>query len=67
MNIAITTLGTPDDMQITAERLLSGIRDEPIETTAGAVAVTATIGGTTAPRYGRSARDILARYGYATP
>src|SRR5439155_11139863 len=52
---------TPDDMQVAADRLLVGVRDELIETTAGAVAVTVTIGGIAAPRYGRSAREILAR------
>ena len=52
---------TPDDMQAAADRLLAGVRDEVIETSAGAIAVTMTIGGITAPRHGRSVRDVLAR------
>jgi diguanylate cyclase (GGDEF)-like protein len=52
---------TPDDMQIAADRLLVSVRDEMIETSAGVVAVTVTIGGVTAPRYGRNAREMLSR------
>jgi len=52
---------TPDDMQITADRLLVCVRDELIETAAGAVAATVTIGGITAPRFGRNVREVLSR------
>jgi diguanylate cyclase (GGDEF)-like protein len=52
---------TPDDMQIAADRLLVGIRDEMFETSAGGVAATITIGGITAPRYGRNVREVLSR------
>jgi hypothetical protein len=37
------------------------IRDEMFETSAGGVAATITIGGITAPRYGRNVREVLSR------
>ena len=46
---------TPDDMAVAAERLLAGVRDELVPTDAGAIAVTVTIGGVTAPRHARTA------------
>ena len=52
---------TPDDMLIAADRLLAGVRDEVVQTTAGPVAVTVTIGGVTAPRHARNLREILSR------
>ena len=52
---------TPDDMATAAERLLAGVRDEMVPTSAGPVAVTVTIGGVTAPRHARSVADVLAR------
>jgi diguanylate cyclase (GGDEF)-like protein len=52
---------TPDDMAIAAERVLAGVRDEPVPTDTGPVAVTVTIGGVTAPRYARSVAELLAR------
>jgi diguanylate cyclase (GGDEF)-like protein len=52
---------TPDDLLIAADRLLVGVRDEVVPTSAGAVAVTVTIGGITAPRYARNVREVLAR------
>jgi diguanylate cyclase (GGDEF)-like protein len=52
---------SPEDMTIAAERLLAGVRDELIETRAGPIAVTATIGGVTAPRHARTVAEILAR------
>jgi diguanylate cyclase (GGDEF)-like protein len=52
---------TPDDMAVAAERLLTGIRDEMVPTSAGPVAVTVTIGGVTAPRHARSVAEVLAR------
>jgi diguanylate cyclase (GGDEF)-like protein len=52
---------TPDDMAVAAERLLAGVRDELVPTDAGAIAVTVTIGGVTAPRHARTPTDVVAR------
>ena len=52
---------TPDDMLIAAERLLAGVREEVVQTKAGPVAATITIGGVTGPRHGRNLREILTR------
>jgi diguanylate cyclase (GGDEF)-like protein len=52
---------TPDDMLIAADRLLAGVRDEVVQTGGGAVAVTVTVGGVTAPRHARNVREILSR------
>ncbi|MET0633828.1 MAG: bifunctional diguanylate cyclase/phosphodiesterase [Xanthobacteraceae bacterium] len=52
---------TPDDMLTAADRLLAGMRDEVVQTSGGAVAVTVTIGGVTAPRHARNVREILSR------
>jgi len=52
---------TTDELTVAAERLLSGVRDETIPTTAGPVAVTVTIGGVTAPRHARTVAEIYAR------
>jgi diguanylate cyclase (GGDEF)-like protein len=52
---------TPDDMAIAAERMLTGVRDEMVATTAGPIAATVSIGGVTAPRHARSVAEILAR------
>jgi diguanylate cyclase (GGDEF)-like protein len=52
---------TPDDMLMAADRLLAGMRDEVVQTSGGAVAVTVTIGGVTAPRHARNVREILSR------
>jgi len=52
---------TPDDMAIAAERLLAGVREEMVQTGAGPIAVTATIGGVTAPRHARSVAEVLGR------
>ena len=57
----ILTSCTPDELSIAAERLLDGVRDEPIFTAAGPVAATVTIGGVTAPRHARTVKEILAR------
>jgi diguanylate cyclase (GGDEF)-like protein len=54
---------TPDDMTTAAERFLAAVRDDLVSTSAGAIAVTATIGGVTAPRHARSVADVLARAG----
>jgi diguanylate cyclase (GGDEF)-like protein len=52
---------TPDDMAIAAERLLAGVRDEMVPTSAGPIAVTVTIGGINAPRHARSVMEVLSR------
>jgi len=52
---------TPDDMAIAADRLLAGVRDEMVPTSAGPIAVTVTIGGITAPRHARNVAEVLAR------
>jgi diguanylate cyclase (GGDEF)-like protein len=57
----ILTSCSPDELTVAAERLLTGVRDETIQTAAGPVAVTVTIGGITAPRHARTVPEILAR------
>ena len=52
---------TADELVIAAERLLAGVRDETIATSAGPVAVTVTIGGVNAPRHARTVTEILSR------
>jgi len=52
---------TPDDLLIAADRLLAGIRNEVMHTSAGPVAATVTIGGIIAPRHARNANEALAR------
>jgi diguanylate cyclase (GGDEF)-like protein len=52
---------TPEELAVAAERLLSAVRDEPMQTDAGPVAVTVTIGGVTAPRHARTVPEILSR------
>ena len=52
---------TPDDMAVAAERMLAGVRDEMVPTSAGPVAITVTIGGLNAPRHARSIAEVLSR------
>ncbi len=52
---------TFEDLNTAAERLLAGVRDDVVQTKAGPVAVTATIGGVVAPRHARSVDEILSR------
>ena len=52
---------TLEDMQVAADRLLVGARDQVLQTSAGPVAVTITIGGITAPRHARTVREVLTR------
>jgi diguanylate cyclase (GGDEF)-like protein len=52
---------TPEDMNKAAERLVAGVRDDVVRTSAGPVAVTVTIGGVTAPRHATNVQEILAR------
>jgi diguanylate cyclase (GGDEF)-like protein len=51
---------TPDDMMIAADRLLTSVREQVVQTSAGPVAASVTIGGVTAPRFARSLREMLA-------
>ena len=57
----VLTTCTPDEMSVAAERLLAGVREEPLVTSAGPVAVTVTIGGVTAPRHARSVGETFSR------
>lgn len=57
----VLTSCTPDELPIAAERLIADMRDEPVATSAGPIAVTITIGGVTAPRHARSVPEIFAR------
>ncbi len=50
-----------EELGIAAGRLLTAVREETIQTVAGPVAATATIGGVTAPRHARSVAEILSR------
>lgn len=52
---------TPEDMASAADRLLAAVRDEVVQTSRAQIAVTATIGGVTAPRHARTVHEILAR------
>jgi diguanylate cyclase (GGDEF)-like protein len=52
---------TTEDIGIAAERLLSGVREGVVQTKAGPVAVTATIGGVNAPRHARTVHEVLSR------
>ena len=57
----VLTSCTTDELNVAAERLLTGVRDETIPTSAGPVAVTVTIGGVTAPRHARTVPEIFSR------
>jgi diguanylate cyclase (GGDEF)-like protein len=52
---------TPDDLMIASDRLLVGVRNEVVQTSAGPVAATVTIGGITVPRHARSVKEALQR------
>ena len=51
----------PTTSPTAAERLLAGVRDDVIQTDAGPVAVTVTIGGVIAPRHARTVHEVLSR------
>jgi diguanylate cyclase (GGDEF)-like protein len=57
----LLTSCTTEELEVAADRLLVGVRDETIATAAGPVAVTVTIGGVTAPRHARTVPEILSR------
>jgi EAL domain-containing protein (putative c-di-GMP-specific phosphodiesterase class I) len=50
---------TPDDLAVAVGRLLANVRDNVVETSAGPVAITITVGGVTAPRHARTVHDVL--------
>ena len=50
-----------EEMAVAAERLLSGVRDDVVQTGAGSIAVTMSAGGVVAPRHARDVQEMLAR------
>lgn len=52
---------TIDEMAIAAERLLSGVRNDVIQTKAAPIAMTVTAGGVVAPRHAREVAEAIAR------
>ena len=52
---------TSDDLMIASDRLLVGVRNEVVQTSAGPVAATVTIGGLTVPRHARNVNEALQR------
>ena len=52
---------TPDDMVIAAERFLAAVSGEVVPTSSGPVAITASVGGVSVPRYARSTEEALNR------
>jgi diguanylate cyclase (GGDEF)-like protein len=57
----ILTQCAPDELAVAAERLLNGVREENVLTSAGPIAVTVSIGGVTAPRHARTVQEVLTR------
>ncbi|MGH7879916.1 MAG: EAL domain-containing protein, partial [Candidatus Binataceae bacterium] len=57
----ILTTCTAEELEVAADRLLAGVRDQTVPTAAGPVAVMVTIGGVTAPRHARNVPEILSR------
>ncbi|MES2752514.1 MAG: EAL domain-containing protein [Pseudomonadota bacterium] len=52
---------TVDDMNVAAERFLTGIRDEVVPARSGPVAVTVSIGAISALRHARTAEEAMSR------
>src|SRR5206468_6529106 len=52
---------TVDDMNVAAERFLTGIRDDVVPTRSGPVSVTASIGAVSVPRYARDPDQAINR------
>lgn len=50
-----------DELGVAAGRLLAAVREETVQTDAGPVAATVTMGGVIAPRHARSVSEILSR------
>jgi diguanylate cyclase (GGDEF)-like protein len=51
----------PDDLTAAADRFLVAVRDDPIQTATGPVAVTASVGGISAPRHAQTVHHVLSR------
>ena len=51
---------TPDDLTMAADRFLTAVREDVVQTAHGPVAATITIGGVAAPRHARTVAEILA-------
>lgn len=52
---------SPEDMAVAARRFISSIADNALQTSGGAVPVTVTAGGVTAPRHARTEAEIFTR------
>jgi diguanylate cyclase (GGDEF)-like protein len=50
-----------DDLTAAADRFLVAVRDEPVQTAPGPVAVTASVGGVMAPRHAQTVHQVLLR------
>lgn len=50
-----------DDLTVAATRFIGAVREAPIETAAGPIAVSVTAGGIVAPRHARTVPEILER------
>lgn len=57
----ILTRCTGEELSVAAERLIAGVGDEPIATSAGPVAATVSIGGVSLPRHARTVQETLTR------
>ncbi len=51
---------TPDELNAAAERFLSAVREDVVQTAHGPVAATVTIGGVAAPRHARTVNEMIA-------
>jgi diguanylate cyclase (GGDEF)-like protein len=51
---------SPDDLTMAADRFLTAVREDVVQTANGPVAATITIGGVAAPRHARTVAEILA-------
>src|SRR3954447_22266446 len=51
---------TPEDLTMAADRFLTAVREDVVQTAHGPVAATVTIGGVAAPRHARSIDEIIA-------
>jgi diguanylate cyclase (GGDEF)-like protein len=52
---------TTEDMNVAAERFLSGVRDEVVPTKSGPVAVTVSVGAISIPRHARNSDEAINR------
>jgi diguanylate cyclase (GGDEF)-like protein len=51
---------TPEDLMMAADRFLTAVREDVVQTAHGPVAATVTIGGVAAPRHARTVDEIIA-------